>query len=411
MNKPETSSADAKAGPWGPINANDGPLSKICVIDLTHARAGPTCARQLSDWGARVIKVELPSEEEDLAAGARHSSDFQNLHRNKLGLSLNLKDPDGLAILKDLVKQADVVIENFRPGVKHRLGVDYEALSKINPRIVYASLSGFGQTGPYADRPGVDQILQGMGGLMSITGLPGQGPVRVGIPICDLTAGIFLAYGVMIALYERETSGKGQWVTTSLLAAMMQMLDFQATRWTMDKEVPPQAGNDHPTGVPTGVFPTKDGTMNIAAASDKMFERMSKAMGKDEWPKDPEYATAKKRRANRAKVNAMISEVTPTKTSNEWVKILNEAGVPSGPIYAIDQMFNDPQVQTLKQVYTVKHGKKGNIDLVGQAVQLSRTPSSLRRAAPDAGEHSSEILKGLGLSDDRISELKKRHVV
>jgi formyl-CoA transferase len=412
VNNPEKNQGDdpTKAGAWGPID-NDGPLARIRVLDLTHARAGPTAARQLSDWGARVIKVEPPKEEEDIAAGARHSSDFQNLHRNKRSLTLNLKEPEGLAILKDLVKQADVLIENFRPGVKHRLGIDYDTLSAINPRLVYGSLSGFGQTGPYAERPGVDQIAQGMSGLMSVTGLKGQGPVRVGVPIGDLTGGIFLAYGIMVALYDREHSGKGQWVTTSLLNAMLQMLDFQATRWTMDKHVPAQEGNDHPTGVPTSVFKTKDGYINIAAASDKMFSRLVKVMDKPEWLKDERLATLKQRRLNRAFTNATVDAVTQSKTSAEWVALLNEAVIPCGPIYSIDQTFQDPQVKQLNQVYTVEHKKLGKIDIVGQAVSLSRTPSSLRRAAPDAGEHSKEVLTGLGLSEDKVADLKKRHVI
>jgi formyl-CoA transferase len=399
-----------KAGAWGPVD-NDGPLARICVLDLTHARAGPTAARQLSDWGARVIKIEPPKEEEDIAAGSRHSSDFQNLHRNKRSLTLNLKEPDGLAILKDLVKQADVVIENFRPNVKHRLGIDYETLSKINPRLVYGSLSGFGQTGPYAERPGVDQIAQGMGGLMSVTGLRGQGPVRVGVPICDLTGGIFLAYGIMVALYEREHSGKGQWVTTSLLNAMLQMLDFQATRWTMEKSVPPQEGNDHPTSVPTGVYKTKDGYINIAAPSDRMFGRLAKVMEKPEWLTDPRMSSRPLRRINRAVTNGVVNEATQTKTSAEWIKLLSEALIPCGPIYSIDQVFEDPQVKQLNQIGSVEHHKLGKIDILGQAVSLSRTPSSLRRAAPDAGEHSKDVLAGLGLTADKVADLKKRHVI
>lgn len=408
----KTADGPAKSGPWGEGNPGDGPLWRICVLDLTHARAGPTCSRQLSDWGARVIRIEVPADdEEDFAAGARHSSDFQNLHRNKLGLTLNLKAPEGLAIFKDMVEQADVVIENFRPAVKHRLGIDYETLKTINPRLVYASLSGFGQTGPYVNRPGVDQIMQGMGGLMSVTGLRGQGPVRVGIPICDLTAGIFLAYGVMIALYEREHSGEGQWVSTSLLQSIMQMLDFQATRWTMDGVVPPQEGNDHPTGVPTSVFKTKDGHINIAAAGDTIYRRLAEALGKPEWMTDDRFSSAERRRANRAATNGAITEVVQTRTSAEWVEILNKAGVPCGPIYSIDQTFNDPQVQLLDQTPSITHPKLGEIKLLGQAVNMSRSKSSLRMPAPDLGEHSDLVLGRMGLSKERIADLRKRHVV
>ena len=412
MNKVETINPAAGEKIWGATAPGNGPLWKIKVLDLTHARAGPTCVRQLTDWGARAIKVEVPSIEEDVATGDRHGFDFQNLHRNKRSLTLNLKDPDGLAIFKQLAKEADVIVENFRPAVKMRLGVDYETIRKINPRLVYASLSGFGDTGPYKDRPGVDQIVQGMGGLMSITGLPGQGPVRVGIPICDLTAGIFLASAVLMALYERETSGEGQWVKTSLLNAMIQMLDFQASRWTIGKEVPPQAGNDHPTGVPTSVFRTRDGHINIAAASNKMFARLAEAMGKPEWITDPAFATSKARRTNRAKTNAAIDAVAQTRTSAEWVQILNDAGVPTGPIYSIDQMFADPQVQQLDQVKPVRHqGVSKDMNVIGQAMTMSRTPYSIRGAAPDGGEHTAEILSALGMDEKHIADLKKRHVV
>jgi crotonobetainyl-CoA:carnitine CoA-transferase CaiB-like acyl-CoA transferase len=413
MNKPEVI-AGAK-GPrdaaWGANSAADGPLWQIKVLDLTHARAGPTCVRQLTDWGARALKIEQPGGGGDVATDDRHGFDFQNLHRNKRSLSLNLKDPDGLAIFKELAKEADVIVENFRPAVKDRLGIAYETIHKINPRIIYASLSGFGDTGPYRDRPGVDQIAQGLGGLMSITGLPGQGPVRVGIPICDLTAGIFLSTTVLMALYERERSGEGQWVKTSLLSAMIQMLDFQATRWLIGKEVPPQAGNDHPTGIPTGVFKTKDGHMNIAASGNKLFMRLADALGKPEWKTDPVWSKAAERRKNKQKMNAMIDEITVTKTADEWVNILNEAGVPSGPIYSIDQMFADPQVKQLGQVKPVKHKKLNEINVVGQAATMSRTPSSIRLAAPDAGEHTEAVLQVLGYDTDRIAELKKRHVV
>jgi crotonobetainyl-CoA:carnitine CoA-transferase CaiB-like acyl-CoA transferase len=405
-----TEGNDWVKGVWGQVEKNDGPLWRVRVLDLTHARAGPTCVRQLTDWGAHALKIEQPVASDDVATGARHGSDFQNLHRNKRSLTLNLKNPDALAIFKKLVASADVVVENFRPAVKHRLGVDYETVRAINPRIVYASLSGFGDSGPYADRPGVDQIAQGMGGLMSITGLPGQGPVRVGIPICDLTAGIFLAYAVSMALYEREHSGEGQWVKTSLLTAMMQMLDFQATRWTMDREVPPQAGNDHPTGVPTGVFKTKDGHINIAATGNKMVKRLGDAMGQV-WVEDPDFASPALRRKNRSKMNAAIEAVSVTRTSDEWVKVLNDAGVPTGPIYSIDQMFADDHVQQLNQIRKVHHRDIGDISLLGQASSMSRTPWTLRSPAPDAGEHTVEVLKALGIDDVRLAALKSSGAV
>jgi formyl-CoA transferase len=306
---------------------------------------------------------------------------------------------------------ADVVVENFRPGVKHKLGIDYETLRKVNPKLIYASLSGFGQDGPYKDRPGVDQVIQGMGGLMSVTGLPGQGPVRVGIPIADLTAGIFLAYGIVMALYDRERTGEGQWVKTSLLASIIQMLDFQSTRWLIDREVPPQAGNNHPTGTPMGVFATRDGHINIAAASQKMFGRFCEAVGKPEWLTDPQFHTPKQRNAHRDAINAAIEDITRTQDSAHWVKLLNAAGVPTGPIYAIDQMYADEQVKLLDLVKTVNHPTLGKLNIVGQAVEMVRTPSTIRTAAPNAGEHTNDILTSMGLDRDRIDALRKRNAV
>ena len=256
------------------------PLEGLSVLDLTAHRAGPTAVRQLADWGADVIKIEPPGEAKgDVVGGNRHGFDFQNLHRNKRGMTLNLKTPEAHAIFMKLAETADVVVENYRSDVKYRLKVDYDTIAAVNPRIVYGSISGFGQSGPDATRPGVDQIAQGMGGLMSITGLPGQGPVRVGIPIADLTAGIFLSQAILLALMQRAQTGKGQWVHTSLLEAQIFMLDFQASRWLIAHEVPGQAGNDHPTGIPTGVFPTADGHINIAASGQGLWERFCKAIG------------------------------------------------------------------------------------------------------------------------------------
>jgi len=403
--KPKTASA------WGPPNSDDGPLWRIKVIDLTHARAGPTCVRQLADWGAQVIKVEIPTNADDDIAGKRHGFDFQNLHRNKRSLSLDLKQPEGIKVLHKLVAEADVIVENFRPRVKHRLGIDYDALAKINPRLVFASLSGFGQTGLYKDRPGVDQIAQGMSGLMSVTGLKGQGPVRVGIPIADLCSGIFLAYGVMGAIDEREHSGKGQWVHTSLIQAMLQMLDFQAAKWLIGKKVPGQAGNDHPTSVPTGLYKTKDGMMNLAGANNKMFARMCGVFGKPEWTTDPRYMHEGVRGENRDQLSKELNEVTATRTTKEWVDLLTEAGVPAGPVYTIDQTFADPQIKDYGQVKPVSHGKLGKLDIMGQAVQLTRTPWSIRRPSPDSGQHTREIIESLGYAADEIDEMKKSRVI
>jgi len=388
------------------------PLSRYTVLDLTSARSGPTAVRQLADWGANVIKIEDPAA---WSGGSgpwdrRHGSDFQNLQRNKRSLTLNLKTPEGVAIFKRLADQADVIVENFRPRVKHRLGIDYETLKKTNPRLIYASISGFGQEGPYRDRPGLDHVVQGMGGLMSITGLPGQGPVRVGIAISDSSSGIYCAFGIVLALLEREHSGEGQWVNTSLLQALIAMLDFQAARWLIAHEVPPQAGNDHPTAIPTGVFKTADGYINIAA-SGKLYERLCNALGAPELFTHPDFSEYRLRSKNRSALNAEIQKHTVQRTSTEWIALLNEAGVPCGPIYTIDKMFADPQVQTLGMAQPVVHPELGRQELVGQGVNLSRTPAQLRKHAPDAGEHTREILEQLGYAAAAIDDLKKRGVV
>src|SRR5262245_25730348 len=322
-----------------------GPLARFTVLDLTRARSGPTAVRQLADWGANVIKIEEPGEKEGAMDDRRLGPDFWNLHRNKRSITLNLKEPDAVAIFKQLVADTDVVVENYRPDVKHRLGVDYETLRRINKRLVYASISGFGQDGPYSLLPGFDQVAQGMGGLMSITGLPGQGPVRVGIPVADLTAGIFAAMGVLIALLEREQSGEGQWVQTSLLQAQIAMLDFQAARWLVNKEVPGQAGNDHPTSIPTGVFPTKDGHINIAASGQHIWKRFCAAMDAPALFENPLYKTDADRSKNRKQINADISEYSRKYTSAELIERLNKASVPCGAINSIDQVFADPQVR------------------------------------------------------------------
>ena len=387
-----------------------GPLARFKVIDLTRVRAGPTAVRQLADWGADVITIESPEGDAGLG-GERHGPDFQNLHRNKRSLTLNLKAPEGLDILKRLVAQSDVVVENYRPDVKFRLGVDYESLKAINPRLVYASISGFGQDGPYRDRPGFDQIAQGMGGLMSITGLPGQGPVRVGIPVADLTAGIFAAMGILVALLEREESGLGQWVTSSLLGAQIAMLDFQAARWTIGREVPEQAGNNHPTSIPTGVFQTADGYINIAAAGNDIYRRCCDALGRPDLATNPLYATGKARSDNRDALNAEIEAITKGRTSADWIEALNKAGVPSGPIYKMNEVFDDPQVKHLGITRSVAHKVLGDVEVIGQAIELSRTPWSVRSATPEAGEHTDAVLAELGFGADDIAALRAKKVV
>jgi len=384
------------------------PLEHLRVIDLTRARSGPTCVRQLADMGAQVIKVEQPDDEEGVS---RHNSDFQNLHRNKRSVVLNLKDPRGIAILKQLVIRSDVLVENYRPEVKKRLGIDYAALRLLNPRLIYASISGFGQTGPYKDRPGYDQIAQGMGGLMSITGPPGSGPWRVGIPIADLSAGLLAAQGVLVALLERERSGEGQWVHTSLLEAMVSMLDFQATRWLIGKEVPPQAGNNHPTGIPTGTFRVRDGYINIAASGQHMWKRLCDALEAAELFEDPRFSTPGRRSRNRDTLNVILEEKLQTKTLAEWVEVLNAAGVPCGPILPIDQVFTNEQVRHLGLAQSVVHPQLGPLQVLGLPVTLSRTPGAVRTPTAEKGEHSDQILRELGISPAEIQQLHDEGVV
>jgi crotonobetainyl-CoA:carnitine CoA-transferase CaiB-like acyl-CoA transferase len=381
------------------------PLSRFKVLDLTRARSGPTCVRQLADWGADVIKIEEPAGATDGFTGSRDSSDFQNLHRNKRCMTLNLKAPEGKEVFMKLVAGADVVVENYRPDVKNRLGIDYESLRAVNKGIVLGSISGFGQDGPYANRPGFDQIAQGMGGLMSITGLPGQGPVRAGFAITDTSAGLFCSMGIMAALLEREVSGEGQWVDTSLLAASIAILDFQAARWTVDGVVPPQAGNNHPTGMPTGMFETADGYMNIAASGNVMYKRMCDALGADDIFADERFAEGPGRSEHRDALHDAISAYTRTRPREEWIAALNKAGVPCGPVYNIDQTFADPQVKHLGMAAKVDHPTRGEMELVGQPVRFHRTPWQLRSATPEMGEHTEAILTELGYSEADIKNL------
>jgi formyl-CoA transferase len=388
-------------------------LSKVKVLDLTRVRSGPTCVRQLADWGADVIKVEMPEKlDPDGALGApRHTSDFQNLQRNKRSITLNMKEPEAVEIFMKLVADADVVVENFRPGVKHKLGIDYDSLKAVNPRIILGSISGFGQDGPAMGNPGFDQVAQGMGGLMSITGEPGQGPMRVGIPIADLTAGIFCAHGIMVALFERETSGEGQWVQSSLLQAMTFMLDFQAARWTMGGDVPQQAGNNHPTSIPTGVYQTKDGYMNIAVAGQTIWGRFCKELDHEDWLENPDYIDGPARSENRDQLHDEITAITKTINTKDLIERLLAAGCPCGPINSIDQAFEEPQVKHLGMTQTVHSEKMGDIDLITQPIFLSRTPSTLEVAPPERSEHTDEVLGDLGYSAEQLADLKARTVI
>ncbi len=387
------------------------PLSGITVLDITLARAGPTCVRHLGDWGADIIRIVPPQTPEEHNAAKSGGSDFQNLHRNKRMMQLNLKSPEGRAAFMRLAERADVIVENMKASVKDRLGVAYEDVRKVNPRIVYGSISGFGQTGPYSKRGGVDQIVQAMGGLMSITGLPGQGPVRVGVAINDLVAGSLLALGIMMALFDRHRTGEGRWVYTSLLETQIFLLDFQAARWLIDKDVAGQVGNDHPTGVPTSIYPSADGHISIAAASPRAWERLCDALGKPEWKEKPEWKSRADRRAARTAVNAAIGEVTRQKPSAHWIEVFEEVGVPSGPINAIDQVFADPQVQHLGIAKPVNSPGLGPLNLVASALNFAGMPKAIHSAAPEYNSHTDSILQSLGYSAPEIEVLRGKGVI
>ena len=382
-------------------------LARFRVIDLTQVRAGPTACRQLADWGADVIQVQMPEHMRgDDTLGGQDGSDYQYTHRNKRSVTINLKEAEGISVLKQLIAGADVVVENFRPDVKFRLGIDYETLSADHPGLVYASISGFGQTGPLASRPGFDQIAQGMGGLMSVTGLAEQGPTRVGIPIADLCAGIFAAQGILVALLEREASGKGQWLHTSLLESMIYMMDFQTSRWLIDGEVATQAGNFHPTSIPTGVYKARDGYMNIAVFGSKIWERFCDILGAPEWVTDERYMAKAGRSVNRDSLNDEINRRLALQDRAYWIERLNAGGVACGLINNLQEVFAEPQVVHLGIVQDVVSQHQGPQRLVGQPVQLERTPSKIARAAPRRGEHSEEILAELGYSAQDVARLK-----
>ncbi len=383
------------------------PLSGLKVLDITVARAGPTCVRHLADWGADIIRIEAPLRpgEEDMF-GDRDGSDYQNLHRNKRMVQLNLKVPEGREAFLKLAAQADVVVENMRVAVKHRLGVAYEDVRKVNPRIVYGSISGFGQEGPYSERAGVDQIVQGMAGLMSVTGKPGDGPMRVGIAIADSTAGNILALGIMMALFERQKTGVGRWVHTSLLEAQIMMMDFQAARWLVHKDVPRQAGNDHPTGIPNGVYETADGLINMSAVGGRLWLRFCEMMDDPMWAANAEWQTTRGRSKHRVAINEAINQVTRQKPSAHWIALFNDAGIPCGPINAVDEVFNDPQVKASGIMLPIEHPKHGATHLVASALNFSGSGKRDSTPAPPRGAQTEEVLREAGFSADALVQLK-----
>ncbi|MBB6427143.1 CaiB/BaiF CoA-transferase family protein [Sphingopyxis sp. JAI128] len=377
------------------------PLAGLLVLDLTLARAGPTCVRHLADWGADVIRVQPPDTGDEEVIGRRDGSDYQNMHRGKRVVTLDLKTATGHAAFIELVKRADVLVENMRAPVKHRLGIEWEALREVNPRLVYGSISGFGQTGPYTQRAGVDQIAQGMSGLMSITGAPGGGPMRVGIAVADLTSGNLLALAIMMALYQRDRTGLGRWVHTSLLESQIFMLDFQAARYLQSGVVPVQVGNDHPTAVPTGVFPTSDGFINIGASSSRQWTNLCRIV-EPGWLDRPDWQSQADRSRDRAAVHDAIAAKTAEHTTEYWVGAFEEVGIPCGPIYGIDEVFDDPQVRHLDMTPEIEHERIGRMKLIGSPLNFDGSPRQITEGAKTTGVDTVEVLRWIGYDDERI---------
>ncbi len=392
------------------------PLDHLLVLDLTAFRAGPTAVRQLGDWGARVITVERPAAPGDAGTtslGARLGSDFQNLRRNNESLTLDLKHHDGHALFLRLVERADVLVENFAPGVTARLGLDWPVLQRLNPRLVYGSISGFGQVGPWASRPGYDQVAQGMSGLMSVTGLPGQGPVRSGHAVADSSSGIYLAFGIMVALLRRERTGEGSWVRTSLLESLVAMMDFQAARVLIEGDVPQQQGNHHPTAVPMGTFPASDGVFNLAPGTNAHFRAVCGVLGHPEWAEDERYAKPGARARRRQEVNDLIAEVTRTRPVQAWIEAFLAVGVPAGPVLDLGEMLAHPQVQALALAQPIQHPNRPDAKVIGQPLTFADDPDNrgVRRAAPTLGQQTAAILDELGVTTEEATRLRTAGVV
>lgn len=391
-------------------------LDGIKVLDLSRALAGPYCTMMLADMGAEIIKVEMPGTGDDSRAWGPpfvegESAYFMSINRNKKSITLDMKGSKAIEIIMKLIKGSDVLVENFRPGAMERLGLAYQQVKAMNPRLVYCSISGFGQNGPYRMLPGFDQVLQGMGGLMSITGEPDGPPVKVGVPIADITAGMFAAYGIAIALFTREKTGSGQMVDISLLDSQVALLTYRAGSFFASGEIPKRVGSGHPVIVPYQAFKAKDVYINIAVGNDQLWGKFCKAVGLEDIMNDPRFATNAKRVQNRNEVVKAVGDLIATKNGEEWLKILTDAGIPCGPIYTVDKIFSDPQVIHRQMVAELHHPKAGTIKVTGNPVKLSDTPGEPSVAPPLLGQHTQEVLEGLGYSAKEIEELRQAKLI
>ncbi len=391
-------------------------LDGIRIIDFSKALAGPYCTMLLADMGAEVIKVEMPGSGDDSRGWGPpfiegEAAYFLSVNRNKKSITLNLKDPKAKEIALKIIEKADIVLESNRPGVMTKLGLDYETVKKINPGIIYCSISGFGQTGPYSKRPGFDQVIQGYGGIMGLTGEKGGGPLKVGIAVTDIATGMFAATGILTALYHRERTGQGQHVDASMLDGQVSWLTYQAGRYLASGNVPQRIGSAHPLIVPYQDFEASDGFINIAAGNDNLWKKFCAVTDLSDIADDPKFATNPKRVENRDEVVEIVSKKINTKTMQEWLDILNDAGVPCGPIYTVDQIFNDPQVLAREMLVEVDHPKCGKIQVTGSPIKLSETPAEITTHPPMLGEHNSSILQEFGFSEEDITKLKEDKVI
>ncbi|RLE13079.1 CoA transferase [Candidatus Aerophobetes bacterium] len=402
----------------GQLNhANNQPLRGIRVLDLSRILAGPYCTMMLGDLGAEIIKVEQPR----VGDGTRQwgppfkggeSAYFICINRNKKSITVNLKHPRGIKIIKQLVKKSDVLVENFRYGTMDKLGLDYETLKKINPKLIYCTISAFGTTGPYRELPGYDFLVQAMGGIMSITGEPDGPPMKVGVAIIDVTAALYATSAILAALFYREKTGEGQKVETSLIEAQVAWLINVGSNYLVSGEVPKRYGNAHPNIVPYQVFKVKDGYVALAIGNDLQWKKFCELAGVKELAENPKFETNPKRVENRKELIKILDKLMLEKRGKEWIKLCRDNGIPCGPINTIDKVFNDPQVLNRGMVVEVDHPTAGKIKLAGIPMKFSRTPAFVKSPPPLLGEHTNEVLSNLlGYSKEEILNLRKEQVI